>query len=34
LCCQSAKIAIISSVALPHVAFRSPPTAKTKIRRN
>ena len=31
LCCHSAKIAIISSVALPHVAFSSPPTAKTKI---
>jgi len=31
LCCPSAKIAIISSVALPHVAFSSPPTTKTKI---
>lgn len=27
LCCQRANSAIISSVAFPHVAFRSPPTA-------
>lgn len=26
LCCVRARIAIISSVAFPHVAFRSPPT--------
>ncbi|MFS7904820.1 hypothetical protein Hanom_Chr01g00040521 [Helianthus anomalus] len=28
LLCNNANIAIISSVAFPHVAFSSPPTAK------
>ena len=29
LCSLRANIAIMSSVAFPHVAFRSPPTAKS-----